>query len=257
MSRDYSNPVTLGKVVQTKFGKFEVIEKLQGCWYKIRFEDGYEKNATDKSIRYGNIKNPFHPHVKGVGYFGIGEFICRRGNNYTPEYEVWSGMLKRCYSSGCRETNPTYVDCTVTEEWHNFQNFAKWYTSQKHYGKGYHLDKDLIELGNRVYCPEKCSLIPVEVNSLFTGTSTNKRGVHWDNSKQKFVAQCHKGELTGKGNPKQSYLGSYNTEQAAREAYYKAKKEHMESIIVKYQLDLDSKVIDNLRTLCELTRTGE
>ena len=71
-------------------------------------------------------------------------------------------MFDRCYYSGYQDNNPTYRGCTVAEEWHNFQNFAKWY--EDNYIEGYQLDKDIKVEGNKVYGPDTCMFISKQEN---------------------------------------------------------------------------------------------
>lgn len=111
------------------------------------------------------------PTVYGVGYLGIGEFRARKeSKGMTKEYVMWTNMLSRCYGQPYRD-NPInsarYAECTVCEEWHNFQNFAKWCNEQPNFAKPrYSLDKDLTEFGNTLYCPEKCCIVAPRVNSI-------------------------------------------------------------------------------------------
>jgi hypothetical protein len=242
------NAIKVGEVYPTKYGDITVIEKLPKDWFVVRFENGYEKKTTGKSIRTGKIKNCYKPHVKGIGYCGDGKFACKINGNNTKEYDIWSGILKRCYNAKFQQKHPTYIGCTVSEDWLDFQKFAEWYTSRSGYGKDYHLDKDLIKTGNKVYCPEYCSLVPTEINSLFTGSSrgVGERGVHWCKTKNKYIAQCHIGEVTAKGNPKQTYLGAYDLETDARKAYNSKKAEKILSLLDKYDGCLDKRLVENL-----------
>jgi hypothetical protein len=118
--------------------------------------------------------------VYGVGYFGEGKYLAKeRGSTVIlKEYTMWTNMLARCYSERYR-ANPLnaerYEQCTVCEEWHNFQVFAEWCHQQPNFGRPrYSLDKDLIEFGNTVYRPEKCSIIAPKVNSIIKMVSWGK-----------------------------------------------------------------------------------
>lgn len=120
------------------------------------------------------------PTVYGVGYLGIGEYRARKeSKGMTKEYVMWTNMLSRCYGQPYRD-NPInsarYAECTVCEEWHNFQNFAKWCNEQPNFGKPrYSLDKDLTEFGNTAYCPEKCYILSPAMNSLLKMVKTGER----------------------------------------------------------------------------------
>ena len=69
-----------------------------------------------------------------------------------PFYKTWSSMLRRCYSTKYQERCPTYMGCSVSEEWHTFSVFRNWMESQD--WQDTQLDKDLLVEGNKVYSPE-------------------------------------------------------------------------------------------------------
>ena len=104
--------------------------------------------------------------IFGVGYNGDGEYKAFIGGNGVPHYEVWKGMLRRCYSDRFKEKNKSYESCSVHPDWHNFQNFADWYLSHEFYGLGYELDKDILVQGNREYSSTTCCLVPRQLNLL-------------------------------------------------------------------------------------------
>ncbi len=99
-------------------------------------------------------KDLYLPSVRGVGFIGEGVYRASISGVETEAYKSWARMLTRCYSA---YTHPAYAGCTVCEEWHNFQNFAKWH--EDNYIKGYHLDKDTKVVGNKMYSPDTCQFI--------------------------------------------------------------------------------------------------
>lgn len=94
--------------------------------------------------------------------FGVG-LNDLNGYEKTQVYRIWNCMLERCYRSGCGVD--TYIDCFVCDEWHVFSNFKKWF--DENYVEGYHIDKDLLIKGNKVYSPETCCFLPKEINAIF------------------------------------------------------------------------------------------
>ena len=209
------------------------------------------------TIQYTNLTNgsflsPWERSVAGVGYFGVGRFIAKgyREDRHTKEYEDLNSMLKRCYVGVSSETS--YKDVEVCKDWHNFQNFAEWFYSQKHCEDGFAVDKDLKVIGSRLYSPETCSLVPCEVNSLFTGSNENlkernlPKGVHFCKDKTLYIAQIHKGELTKTGNKKQTYLGQFNSKVEALSAYKVAKEDHVKEVANRFKNVLDLQVYNNL-----------
>lgn len=237
----------VGQVFPTKhWGDITVVEYVDWNNVTIMFSDGSTKVTATKEVKSGSVKNKYQPEVCEVGFMGEGKFTARipRGVN-SPEYEVWRGVIRRCYSPESLKKHPTYRGCTVCEKWHNFQNFAEWYTKQRGYNERWHLDKDLTIIGNKVYCPEACRLIPCEVNSLFTGASQAKRGanpkgVHWCNTKKIYVAQIHVG---GKA---QEFLGYHKSAESAFTVYKLAKEAHVKNVAETYRDSLTPVIYSNL-----------
>jgi len=73
-------------------------------------------------------------------------------------------MINRCYSEKSHKRHPTYKECTVCDEWHNYQTFADWFDNN--YIDEYHLDKDIKVEGNRVYSPAFCGFVPQSDNTI-------------------------------------------------------------------------------------------
>lgn len=59
-----------------------------------------------------------------------------------PFLKCWQQMLQRCYSDKYKKQQPSYVGCSVCEEWLTFSNFKRWMEQQDYEGKA--LDKDLL-----------------------------------------------------------------------------------------------------------------
>lgn len=138
-----------------------------------------------------------------------------------PFYSRWRDMLKRCYSHKYQETHPTYKGCSVCHEWLTFSTFRRWMVEQDWEGK--ELDKDILIPGNKVYSPDVCVFIDRIVNSFVLEKNASCGeyliGVQWVGSKGKFRADCC--DRLGKRN----YLGLFNTEIEAHNAWLKRKQE--------------------------------
>ena len=88
---------------------FTVIEWVDKDHFKIKFEEsGYETIVKRKELKSGRVRDVYTPYLYGVGY--IGE--CNYHSN-KKIYEIWRGMLERCYNEKERYRNPTYGDCRV------------------------------------------------------------------------------------------------------------------------------------------------
>lgn len=141
-----------------------------------------------------------------------------------PFYRKWMDMLMRCYCSYYQERNPAYKGATVCEEWLTFSNFKKWMETQS--WEGLDLDKDLINPGNRVYCPEFCIFVPRDVNNMFRSSKSRTLPLG--------VVLYRNGKYMAQGDG--SYLGYYSTPEQAHDVW----KEFKRNQITRRKLELDS-----------------
>lgn len=165
------NDISVGSIHQTKnYGSFKVIDYVNCNNVKVKFiETGYEKVTRSDKIRIGAIKDPMRKIVCGIGFTGIGDYRASENGKHSKKYICWRNMIYRCYdnSEHNKSKNPTYKGCTVCDEWHNFQNFAKWYDDNYPTdGCDYHLDKDIKINGNRVYSPHSCMFVTKAENTI-------------------------------------------------------------------------------------------
>lgn len=123
-------------------------------------------------------------------HMGIGvlDEPCTVNGKRKVSYTAWQSMLTRCYSARYQEERQTYIGCSVCPGWLTFSVFSSWFDSR--YSSGYQLDKDLLYLGNKVYSPLTCCLIPTKLNSILAsldelmsdptaGSFYNKRSRCW------------------------------------------------------------------------------
>ena len=187
-------------------------------------------------------KSRLEPTVYGVGYLGVGEYRARsEKKGMTKEYVMWTNMLSRCYGQPYRD-NPynslRYAECTVCDEWHNFQNFAKWCNEQPSFGKPkYSLDKDLTEFGNTVYCPEKCYIVAPKVNSVIKMMVWKR-----DTDLPRGVYRKHTGYRI-KVNGNCSY---YQDMQIAAQSYKTQMKEQLGIVAEQYRHEIPEIIYQNL-----------
>lgn len=133
----------------------------------------------------------------------------------------------------------------MAEEWHNFQNFAKWF--EENYNletmEGWYLDKDILIKGNKIYSSETCCFVPQEINSIFTDRKSCRGelpiGVRLMNRCKKFYAII---SVYGK----QKIIGSYNTPEEAFEAYKTEKEKYIKEVADKWRKLIDTRVYQAL-----------
>lgn len=159
---NYNNYGTLMKIVEYK-GALDMIVEFQD-------EYKYRKRCAYKEFKNGKVKNPYDREVYEVGYCGDGKYEIREEDGkITRVYQIWHNMLQRCYDPYFSDEHPTYRDCMVCDEWHNFQKFAEWYEKEIYEIENDFmcLDKDILYKGNKIYSPENCVLVPNRINLLF------------------------------------------------------------------------------------------
>lgn len=154
-----------GTIHKTKrYGVLSVILYSNASLVRVRFAGtGYETTTQSSHIRRGVVKDKLCPSVFGVGFIGIGAHNVSVKGKPTKAYSLWCGMLQRCYDVSLHKRSPTYANCSVCDEWHNFQNFASW--CEVSFINGYHLDKDIRIAGNRVYSPSSCKFVSRSENN--------------------------------------------------------------------------------------------
>jgi predicted transport protein len=160
----------------------EINKNTHGSIMKI-VEYNNQRDITVKFIEYngtpiqtnwinfsrGLVRNVFDKSVFDIGFIGNGDYKVTLNSKLTPQYISWKEMLKRCYSEKFYTKHPTYIGCTVVEEWLNFQNFARWYDDNYYEvdGEMMCLDKDILIKGNKIYSPDTVIFVPKSINSLF------------------------------------------------------------------------------------------
>ncbi len=159
--------------------------------------------------------------LHGVG-INDSEYIVRpqsgSGSNTCPFYSKWSDMIKRCYSSLYQESKPTYVGCSVSDEWLTFSKFKSWMINQD--WQGMDLDKDIIKPGNKIYSPDNCCFVSRQLNNLLNNHKSKRgdypQGVSLDKRRGLFQSYMNV-------NGKKKHLGYYSTPDEASDVYIEFK----------------------------------
>ena len=179
----------------------------------------------------------------GVGYNSGGLHQVRANGVDVLSYIAWSNMIKRCYKKERRARDKSYEGCTVSVEFHNYQEFAEWYTNHEFYGLGYCIDKDILNENCKIYSPDTCCLVPTEINNLFVDRRGDRGslpiGVNHHPKTGKFMARVS----TNKG---RTYLGLYKTPQEAHQAYVIAKEAYVKEVANKWRGRIDERVYEAL-----------
>lgn len=181
--------------------------------------------------------------VLGVGYNSGGKHTAYIVKTPTKEYTTWKNMLRRCYCEKTHKLNPSYADCVVSSEWHDFQVFAEWLSNHEYNGLGYHLDKDLLIRGNKVYGADTCCLVPQEVNKLLYDHSRKIRKYPKGVYLHKFSGRYHARVVIENRNES---LGYFDCPSKAHDAYVEAKEFHVKRKAAEWKDRIEPSVFDAL-----------
>ena len=223
------------KYITNEGYQIEIIEYFEVSNCTVRLEDGNVlKNKHFSSIVKGQIKNPYHKSVYGVGYLGQGNYGMKKDIKL---YTIWKSLIQRCYCEKYQEKYPSYKDVTITEDWKCFQNFAKW--AEDNYKENCALDKDILIKGNKLYSPETCCFVPHEINQLFVKSNSirGKYPIGVFKSGNVFLAKVKKkGKIIS--------LGRFNTPEDAFDCYKFYKEAYIKEMAEEYKDQIDSRVYE-------------
>ena len=209
----------------------------------VRFDSGYVTKTQRSCILKGKVRDKLFRSVYGVGYHGIGEYGWA---SHKVAYQTWVSVLERVYVE--KKGRTSYLNVSVCEEWHNFQNFAEWFYEQDfsetkdENGKRYDLDKDILVKGNKIYSPDTCCFVPNEINCLFI-RNRRFRGdlpIGVTKNRKRFAARL------SKGFDNRVFLGSFKTETEAFLSYKNAKEMYLKELAEKWIGKIDDKVYEAL-----------
>lgn len=235
-----------GEISYDKFGnKMTIIEYINANSIIVEFENGYKAKCRYEQFKNGNLNNPYNKTVLGVGYIGEGEYVPTKNKKATRVYDVWRGMLRRCYEEKRQVMFPTYKGCSVCEEWMNFQNFAKWYNENYYEIEGdiMCLDKDILVKGNKIYSPNTCIFVPNRINCAFTKSNASRGkypiGVSFDKKSNKFRAYI---DITKLKKKEMIHLGFFDTIEEAFNTYKIEKEKYIKQIADEYKNRIPKKL---------------
>lgn len=238
-----------GTVHSTKQnGNLTVLKYNNATDILIQFnKTGFEKKTTASYIRSGVVRDLLYPAVVGVGYFGVGEHRAKIEGRMTKAYDTWYQMFQRCYAPRSKTVAPSYYNiCSVCDEWHNFQVFAEWFYKDTYRKEDWHLDKDLLVKGNKVYSPSTCCFVPSDINAAFIKSDKARGefpiGVSFSScNRGDYIAYCNIGDgITTR-------LGRYHCPDLAFYAYKLCKENYLVLLAEEYKDVLDNKVYNALR----------
>lgn len=179
--------------------------------------------------------------LDGVGYNDNKYQTNINGQNVT-EYIIWRAMIVRCYNKESFIDHPTYKDCTVSDNFLSYSYFYEWCHKQIGFNNdGWHLDKDILVKGNKIYSEDMCCFIPHQINTTIKSRPNIGKilptGVYKNGDRFQARLGVDNSEIS---------LGYFDTSYEASIAYKNAKENRIGELAKKYKDVLDEKVYKTL-----------
>ena len=228
----------------TKGSRMKIIECINARNIVVIFDNGYKTKTEYSQFKKGQIKNPYDKTIYNVGYIGEGYYKLITHKNI---YKHWSSMIRRCYADNKNKFNPTYKDCSVCEEWHNFQNFGKWFDDNYYTieNETMALDKDILVKGNKTYSPETCVFVPQRINSLFLKRNKSRGkypiGTTYNKRDKKYESCCH---MYKNNRYTRHAIGNFDTPTEAFTAYKTFKEKYIKQVADEYKNKIPQKLYE-------------
>ena len=243
---DVSYKDCVGKVCKSNLsGDFKILKYNDSKNVEIQFlKTGYETSVGLGNIRNGKVKDLYAPSVHGIGVSGT-KYSNTINGVRTKEYVLWQSMLRRCYSDVYKKKHPTYEGCEVSDNFKSYEYFYVWCHNQIGFdNEGWHLDKDLLVKGNKVYSEDSCIFIPKEINLLLTKSTASRGehliGVYWSKTNKAFRACVNKNKGASE------HLGYFKTEIEAFNTYKVAKESFIKEQANEWKSEIDPRAYEAL-----------
>ena len=226
----------IGEINYNNFGsKMEIVKYNKNNDIDIYFEEynWIAKHRQYTSFKNGTVRCPYEKTILNIGCIGEGKYKVWENGKHTKYYDIWHDMIKRCYSDKYHKRETSYIDVNVCEEWHNFQNFAEW-CEENYYeveGERIHLDKDILNHGNKIYSPSTCIFVPQRINALFIKSKKIRGDLPIGVSLNKNTIRVHCSDI----NNKPIDLGSYDTPEEAFLVYKQYKEKIIKQVADEYK----------------------
>ena len=244
---NYNGNKYIGEISTNKYGEtFKIIGYNYYNDIIIEFlnDAHYIKHTNYTYFKEGRVASPYAKRTYGVGYLGEGKYTFTDKNNLDSKghaiktvcFNHWQAMMYRCYGEKFQKKT-SYMNCTVCEEWHNYQNFAKWFYENYYTvnNEVMNLDKDIILKNNTVYSPTTCCFIPADINKIFVKREKAKEfklpiGLYQINLKNKIRYNASIKEYN-----KDKNLGCFDTIEEAFNAYKIEKEKYIKEVADSYK----------------------
>ena len=234
-----------GAVFKTNnYGDVEVTEYIDSHNITVKFlNTGAIKNTTASALTTGILKDS---EVHDTHKYGVMDMPneLQKGKPKPREYSIWNGIRQRCYNENNRDNLMSYKGIKMSDNFKLYSYFKEWCHKQIGFNEdGWHLDKDILVKGNKVYSEDTCCFVPPEINCTITNNKSVRgrfpQGVTYNRTKTRYRAKIRRGA-------KLESLGTYDTPEEAFYAYKPIKEACIKSLAEKWKDKIDPRVYESL-----------
>ena len=234
-----------GAVFKTNnYGDVEVTEYIDSHNITVKFlNTGAIKNTTAYALTTGILKDSEVHATHKYGVMDIPNEL-QKGKPKPREYSIWNGIRQRCYNENNRDNLMSYKGIKMSDNFKLYSYFKEWCHKQIGFNEdGWHLDKDILVKGNKVYSEDTCCFVPPEINCTITNNKSVRgrfpQGVTYNRTKTRYRAKIRRGA-------KLESLGTYDTPEEAFYAYKPIKEACIKSLAEKWKDKIDPRVYESL-----------
>ena len=169
----------------------------------------------------------------------------------TREGSLFSNMNSRC-GLRYKATNLTYEKCSVSDNFRDFQFFARWCNEQIGFNKMdsngcyWELDKDILIKGNKIYSENTCVFVPKVINSFFVKADKIRGNLPIGVRAHSKYTNKFQSSVTNPFTRKVQYCGIYQSIEEAFEAYSKQKHKIAVELAVMFKDEIRNDVYNVL-----------
>lgn len=225
-----------GKVFKTNnCGGAVVLEYISSTSVIVKFMcDQTTKEVTVQNLKSGSFSNK------------VSTRCVDKNKSFLRKYarSKLRGMNERCYSEKYHHKYPSYIGCEISDNFKNFDYFYEWCCTQIGFGnKDWHLDKDILVKGNKLYSEETCCFVPQEINALIVLQKSTRGslpiGVRYNKMFNLYYSSMRVFGLN-------KDLGMHTAPEEAFYAYKEGKEEHIKEVANKWKDQIDVRVYNAL-----------
>ena len=163
-----------------------------------------------------------------------------------PEYGLWKKIHNRSYNPEENYKTLSYIGCSVADVWFDYQELANFWHMDEYRKDGWHLDKDILVKGNKVYSPDTCVFVPPRINGLFCKSLASRGdlpigvGKSSEGSLKPYTVRCKNAE------GKATFLGTFHNPLEGFPIYKQFKESVIKDVANEYRSQISDKLYNAL-----------